>query len=78
LVDPYSIHSSYFKKIRDISHEGPVYSRPCRIVHIALAALFIYGVVIKLFDLSEPGLHRNGGDVSEPFPTGPGISRKSI
>lgn len=78
MVDQYSINSTYLKKIRNIFHQGLVYPWPYRIVRIALAALFIYGgVAKKLFDLSGPGPHRGGGDVSEPFPTGLGISRKS-
>ena len=78
MVDQYSINSIYFKKIRNIFHQGLVHPWPYRIVRMALAALFIYGGVTKLFDLSGPGPHRDGGDVSEPFPAGPGISRKSI
>ena len=50
MVDPYSINSNYFKKIRNIFHQGLVHPRPYRIVRIALAALFIYGGVTKLFD----------------------------
>ncbi|MEI7673638.1 MAG: MauE/DoxX family redox-associated membrane protein [Deltaproteobacteria bacterium] len=48
MVDQYSINSAYFNKIRNIFHQGLLYPWPCRIVRIALAALFIYGGVIKL------------------------------
>lgn len=51
MVDPYSINSNYFTKIRNIFHQGLVHSWPYRIVRTALAILFIYGGVIKLFDL---------------------------
>lgn len=50
LVDPYSINSTYFKKIRNTFHQGLVHPWPYRIVRMALAALFIYAGVIKLFD----------------------------
>ncbi len=50
LVDQYSINSTYFKKIRNVFHQGLVHPWPYRIVRIALAALFIYGGVIKLSD----------------------------
>jgi uncharacterized membrane protein YphA (DoxX/SURF4 family) len=50
LVDQYSINSTYLKKIRNIFHQGLVYPWPYRIVRMALAALFIYGGVTKLFD----------------------------
>ena len=50
LVDQYSINSTYFKKIRNIFHQGLVHPWPYRIVRMALAALFIYGGVIKLLD----------------------------
>ena len=50
MVEPYSINSNYFKKIRSIFHQGLVHPWPYRIVRMALAALFIYGGVIKLFD----------------------------
>jgi uncharacterized membrane protein YphA (DoxX/SURF4 family) len=50
LVESYSINSNCFKKIRNIFHQGLVHPWPYRIVRIALAALFIYGGVIKLFD----------------------------
>jgi uncharacterized membrane protein YphA (DoxX/SURF4 family) len=50
LVDQYSIKSVYFNKIKNIFHQGLVYPWPYRIVRIALAALFIYGGVTKLFD----------------------------
>ncbi|MCX5821637.1 MAG: DoxX family protein [Deltaproteobacteria bacterium] len=50
MVNPYSINSNYFKKIRKIFHQGLVHPWPYRIVRIALAALFIYGGVTKLFD----------------------------
>lgn len=77
MVDQYSINSNYFRKIRNIFHQGLGHPWPYRIVRMALAALFILGGVAKLFDLSGPGPHRGGGDVFEPFPTGLGISRKS-
>jgi len=47
LVDQYSINSTYLKKIRNIFHQGMVYSWPYRIVRMVLAALFIYGGVAK-------------------------------
>jgi hypothetical protein len=50
LVEPYSINSTYLKKIGNIFHQALVYPWPCRIVRMALAALFLYGGVIKLFD----------------------------
>ena len=50
MVDPYSINSAYFKKIRNIFHQGLVHPRLYRIVRMALAALFIYGGVTKLID----------------------------
>jgi uncharacterized membrane protein YphA (DoxX/SURF4 family) len=50
LVDPYSIHSTYFKKIRTVFHQGLVHPWPYRIIRIGLAALFIYGGVTKLLD----------------------------
>ena len=50
LVDQYSINSTYFKKIRNTFHQGLVHPWPYRIVRMALAALFIYGGVIKLLD----------------------------
>ena len=49
LVDQYSIHSSYFKRIGNIFHHGLGHPWPYRIVRIALASLFIYGGVTKLF-----------------------------
>jgi hypothetical protein len=48
LVDQYSINSSYLKKIRNVFHRGLVHPLPYRIIRMALAALFIYGGVIKL------------------------------
>ncbi len=50
MVNPHSNKSIYFKKIRNIFRQGLVHPRPYRIVRMALAALFIYGGVIKLFD----------------------------
>ena len=50
MVDQYSINSTYFKKIGNIFRQGLAYPWPYRIVRIALAALFIYGGVSKLFD----------------------------
>jgi uncharacterized membrane protein YphA (DoxX/SURF4 family) len=50
LVEPYSINSNYFTKIRNIFHRGLVHPWPYRIVRIALAALFIYAGIVKLFD----------------------------
>jgi uncharacterized membrane protein YphA (DoxX/SURF4 family) len=50
LVDQYSRNSTYFKKIRNLFHQRLVHPCPYRIVRIALAALFIYGGVTKLFD----------------------------
>jgi len=50
LVDQYSINSNYFKKIRNIFHQGLVHPWPYRIVRMALAALFIYAGVTKFFD----------------------------
>ncbi len=48
MVEQHSINSSYFKKIRNIFHQGVVHPWPYRIVRVALAALFIYGGVTKL------------------------------
>ena len=45
MVDQYSINSTYFKKIRNIFHQGLVHPWPYRIVRMALAALFIYSGV---------------------------------
>ena len=50
MVNQYSKKSIHFKKVRDIFHQGLVHPWPYRIVRMALAALFIYGGVIKLFD----------------------------
>jgi uncharacterized membrane protein YphA (DoxX/SURF4 family) len=50
LVDRYSINSIYFKKLRNILHPVLVHPWPYQILRIALAALFIYGGLIKLFD----------------------------
>jgi uncharacterized membrane protein YphA (DoxX/SURF4 family) len=50
LVNPYSINSTYFKKIGSVFHQGLVHPWPYRIVRMALAALFIYAGVIKLLD----------------------------
>jgi uncharacterized membrane protein YphA (DoxX/SURF4 family) len=50
LVDQYSINSTYFKKLRNVFHQGLVHPWPYRIVRMALAALFIYAGVIKLLD----------------------------
>jgi hypothetical protein len=49
LVDSHLIQSSYFKNIKDTFHHGLIHPWPYRIVRIALAALFLYGGVIKLF-----------------------------
>jgi hypothetical protein len=43
-------NSSLFKKIRNIFHRGLVHPWPYWIVRMALAALFIYAGVTKLFD----------------------------
>jgi uncharacterized membrane protein YphA (DoxX/SURF4 family) len=50
LVDPYSINSSCFTKIKDIFRQGWVHPWSYRIVRMALAVLFIYAGVTKLFD----------------------------
>lgn len=50
MVDRYSINSTCFKKIGNVFHQGLVHPWPYRIVRVALAALFIYGGVTKLFD----------------------------
>jgi uncharacterized membrane protein YphA (DoxX/SURF4 family) len=50
LVDPYSINSIDFKKVRNVFHQGLVHPWAYWFVRIALAALFIYGGVIKLLD----------------------------
>jgi hypothetical protein len=55
-VNQYSINLNYFKKIKNVLHQGLVYSRPYPAVRIALAALFIYAGVTQLCDLSGPGL----------------------
>ena len=50
MVDPYSRNSSYFKRVIAILQRAVVHPRFYGIVRIALAALFIYAGVIKLFD----------------------------
>lgn len=49
MVNPYSIKSIHFKKIRNIFHQALVHPWPYWIVRMALAALFIYAGVIRLF-----------------------------
>jgi hypothetical protein len=78
LVDRYSTNSTYFKKLGNIFYQGLVHPRPYRIVRIALAALFIYGGVIKLVNSKGHGWHRGVCALSLLIPAGPGISPKSI
>jgi uncharacterized membrane protein YphA (DoxX/SURF4 family) len=49
LVDPFLINSVYFKKTRNLFQKGLVHPWAYRIVRLALAVLFIYGGVTKLF-----------------------------
>ncbi|MCE5265942.1 MAG: DoxX family membrane protein [Deltaproteobacteria bacterium] len=50
MVDPPSSHSVFFKRVGAILRRGAVHPRSHGIVRIALAALFIYAGVVKLFD----------------------------
>jgi uncharacterized membrane protein YphA (DoxX/SURF4 family) len=50
LFNPYSKKTLHFKNIKEIIRQGFVHPWPYRIVRMALAALFIYGGVFKLFD----------------------------
>lgn len=45
-----SRNSIYLNRIKNIIRQGLVHPRPYQVVRIALAALFIYGGVTKLFD----------------------------
>lgn len=45
-----SRNSIYFNRIKDLLRQGLVHPRPYLVIRIALAALFIYGGVTKLFD----------------------------
>ena len=45
-----SLNSTYLIRIKNIIRQGLVHPWPYRIVRLALAALFIYGGVTKLFD----------------------------
>jgi hypothetical protein len=76
--ETYDCRSNNFKEIRTVFHQGLVHPWPYRIVRIALAALFIYAGVIKLYDASKPDPHWDGCVLSQPIPAGPGISLKSI
>ncbi len=49
MVEQYSINSAYFRKIGNIFRHGLAYPWPYRIVGIALATLFMYGGLTKLF-----------------------------
>jgi uncharacterized membrane protein YphA (DoxX/SURF4 family) len=50
LVHQHSKISIYFNRIKHILHKGLVHPWPYRIARIALALIFIYGGVVKLFD----------------------------
>jgi uncharacterized membrane protein YphA (DoxX/SURF4 family) len=50
LADPYSKKSICLKQIRDVVRQGLAHPWPYGIVRVTLAALFIYGGMIKLFD----------------------------
>ena len=50
MFNPYSRKTLDFKNIKEIIRRGVVHPWPYRIVRMALAALFIYGGVFKLFD----------------------------
>jgi uncharacterized membrane protein YphA (DoxX/SURF4 family) len=50
LFNPYSKKTLHFKKIKEIIRQGFVHPWPYRIVRMALASLFIYGGIFKLFD----------------------------
>jgi uncharacterized membrane protein YphA (DoxX/SURF4 family) len=50
LFNPYSKKTLHLKDIKEIIRQGFVHPWPYRIVRVALAALFIYGGVFKLFD----------------------------
>jgi len=50
LVTINSLNSTYLIRIKNIIRQGLVHPWPYRIVRLALAALFIYGGVTKLFD----------------------------
>ncbi|MCX5830172.1 MAG: DoxX family membrane protein [Deltaproteobacteria bacterium] len=50
MVTQHSRNSIYLNRIRNIFRQGLVHPWPYRIVRLALAALFIYGGVTKLFD----------------------------
>jgi hypothetical protein len=49
LVDQLSNNFIYFQRIRSFFHQVLIHPWPYRIVRIALACLFIYGGVVKLF-----------------------------
>jgi len=50
LVNQSSAYTKYLNTIRKILHLGLAHPWPYRIVRIALACLFIYGGIAKLFD----------------------------
>jgi hypothetical protein len=50
LVDPYSKKSIYLKQTRNVVRQGLFHPWPYRLVRMTLAALFIYGGMIKLLD----------------------------
>lgn len=50
MFNPYSKKPIHAKKIRNIIRQGFAHSWSYRIVRMALAGLFIYGGVVKLFD----------------------------
>lgn len=50
MVDPRSSRSVFFKRVGAILRRGAVHPRFYGVVRIALAALFVYAGVVKLFD----------------------------
>jgi uncharacterized membrane protein YphA (DoxX/SURF4 family) len=50
MVNPHSRISIYSHNVRRFFHKGLIHPWPYRIIRLALACLFIFGGVIKLFD----------------------------
>jgi uncharacterized membrane protein YphA (DoxX/SURF4 family) len=50
MVHPHSRISLYFQNVRNFFHHSLIHPWPYRIIRIALAGLFLYGGVTKLFD----------------------------
>ncbi|MEQ8253403.1 MAG: MauE/DoxX family redox-associated membrane protein, partial [Smithellaceae bacterium] len=49
MINKNSGDSTYSSPIRNFFHQALIHPWPCRIIRIALASLFIYGGVVKLF-----------------------------